>query len=141
MFSERKKKRTHPSRSKPTLYSCSRLFHFLMIFEIGKGTLSSRSTTLGKKANKKTKRQRLMERKLRRRRKTHQNKVICSAQHSLMVSVCVSVCVKVKLNSRAIYNLQECRNDGKKLREAADKKRVGKILISGRLTCLCISCY
>uniref|UniRef100_A0A8D8F956 (northern house mosquito) hypothetical protein n=1 Tax=Culex pipiens TaxID=7175 RepID=A0A8D8F956_CULPI len=27
------------------LYSCSRLFHFLMIFEIGKGTLSSRSTT------------------------------------------------------------------------------------------------
>lgn len=49
--------------------------------------------------------------------------------------------MKVKLNSRAICNLQECRNDGKKLREAEDKKRVGKILISGRLTCLCISCY
>lgn len=32
--------------TKPTLYSCRRLFHFLMIFEIGKGTLSSRSTTL-----------------------------------------------------------------------------------------------
>jgi hypothetical protein len=29
-----------------TLYSCNKLFHFLMIFEIGSGTLSSRSTTL-----------------------------------------------------------------------------------------------
>lgn len=31
-----------------TLYSCSRLFHFLMIFDSGNGTWSSRSTTLMK---------------------------------------------------------------------------------------------